>query len=81
MELVFAAGRHFCFGGITFRELNEVTLKGQIDSTGQPQLTCQGLSCFSFINTSKMHIENLVFTKCISEQSGGGALNVRQAES
>ena len=40
----------------------------------------QTKSCFTFRNSSSIHIENLVFTECFSEDSDGGALFVSEAD-
>ena len=46
----------------------------------KPKISCKQKSCFSIRNSSSIHIENLVFTDCFSEDSDGGAIFVSKAE-
>ena len=79
ITIEFAVGKHRLKGGIEFNQTVNVVLKG-LEAQDKPEISCELKSCFSFHNSSNIHIENLVFTDCISEDSDGGAVYVREAE-
>ena len=80
ITLNFAVGNHFLVGGIELNNSANIVIKGQLEGLQKPKLSCKQKSCFSIRNSSSIHIENLAFIDCFSEDSDGGAIFVSKAE-
>ena len=80
ITLTLSPGRHFLVESVDFDSTTNVIINGQLENNNKPEITCKGQSCFMFHNLSSIHLENLVFTDCFSEDSDGGALFVSEVE-
>ena len=82
LTLFVTPGRHFLVGGIELNNTTNIIIRGILDSENQAEISCVEKSCFSFRKSLNLHIENLVFTDCLSmnEDSDGGAIFVSEAE-
>ena len=80
ITLHFATGKHFLSGGIVFKNITNAVVKGRTEIENRPEISCKGRNCFTFYNSSSIHIENVVFTDCFNEASpGGGAIYITKA--
>ena len=80
ITLIIAPGTHYVVGSVQLDNTAYVTIKGQIDNGDKPNISCGRKNCFSFRNASSIHIEDLVFTECFSEDSDGGVIFVSGVE-
>ena len=82
LTLIFVPGKHYLVGGVQLNNTANIALHGLPGNESKPEISCREKSCFTFRNTSSIHIENLVFSECFSdhEDSDGGAIFISVAE-
>ena len=80
LTLTFVPGKHYLVGGVQLNNTANIALHGLPSNESKPEISCREKSCFTFHNTSSIHIENLVFSECFSEDSNGGAVFISVAE-
>ena len=80
ISLSFAPGKHILLGGIELRNTASVDIRGQANNSGKPEVSCTEGNCFSFKNSSKVHLENLAFIECFNDNSNGGAISVSESD-
>ena len=77
---IFTQGKHYLDKSIELNNTATVVIKGELDGETRPEITCKGKRCFSFRNSTSIHIENLVFTNHFSEDSYGGVIFISKAK-
>ena len=80
ISLSFSPGEHLLVGGIELNNTVNVIIEGQQNNGAKAVISCKENRCFSFYNSSRILITNLVFTKCVGEDWVGGAIFVNEAE-